>query len=141
MTYLDELKKTIQEQRDLFNLLSERLLLIDTFLESINGRDEGISNRLTANQLRIEKIKVKAEANTLSSIITEREIYFAKYAEQFQKEYDEMVSNYDLVYKKAEALKDTNRAVFYLLDKVNHQSLEESKEAKLEFYKLLKQHV
>jgi predicted outer membrane protein len=75
---------------------------------------------------------------TVEKVLKEKEDYFKKYAIQFEKDYQEANQKYKQLIEKAKIKAKTDSNVKSLLEKVNFQAIETSKELKVTFYKRFK---
>jgi len=91
------------------------------------------------NEARRNIIKTKAEIDTLKKVLEEKTIYFEKYAKRFEVEYDEMEKNYEMIIKNAHIRASKNNVLKIMLEKVNKEALLTDKEAKLYFYKKVRE--
>lgn len=131
--YIDTLKATIAKQIFLLSLLENR---IDYLKSEIDGCQ---SENYHINEARINIIKTQAEIETLEKVIAEKQDYFEKFAAHFEKEFAEMEKNYDKLMENARLKSAKNPVLKSLFDKVNKDSLKNDKEAKLFFYKKVKE--
>jgi hypothetical protein len=133
--YIDNLKATLETQKCLLSLLENRIVYLTTEI----GNAEVEHYHL--NEAKINVIKTQAEIETLKKVIAEKTTYFEKYAVNFEIEYAEMEKKYDKLIENAylRAAKNTN--LKSILDRVNKDVLKTDKEAKLLFYKTLKEHL
>lgn len=131
--YLDELMETLAPQQQLAKLLKDKIVEIKKIVEFDNTISE-----LDKINFNIEVIKTIQELFTLEKVLKEKEDYFKKYAIQFEKDYQEANQRYKQVIEKAKIKAKTDATVKSLLEKVNFQAIETSKELKVTFYKRFK---
>lgn len=131
--YLDELMETLAPQKQLAQLLKDKIVEIKKIVDSDNTISE-----LDKINFKIEVIRTTQELFTLEKVLKEKEDYFKKYAIQFEKDYQEANQRYKQVIEKAKIKAKTDATVKSLLEKVNFQAIETSKELKVTFYKRFK---
>jgi hypothetical protein len=131
--YLDELMETLAPQKQLSQLLKDKIVEIKKIVDSDNT-----INELDKINFKIEVIRTTQELFTLEKVLKEKEDYFKKYAIQFEKDYQEANQRYKQVIEKAKIKAKTDATVKSLLEKVNFQAIETSKELKVTFYKRFK---
>lgn len=131
--YLDELMETLVPQKQLAQLLKDKTEEIKKILST----DESVSELEKIN-LKIEVIRTTQELVTVEKMLKEKEDYFKKYAIQFEKDYQEANQRYKQVIEKAKIKAKTDSNVKSLLEKVNFQAIETSRELKVTFYKRFK---
>lgn len=135
-TYLDTLQKSLDTDKELLTCLIQR--------KHINKHQ---SNALDAewekNEYKILLIDNEARITTLAKVIKEKEVYFKKFAEQFDKDVEEMTSKYDSTLQKAKEVQHKNNAVNWLMTNAKFENInsdaEGAIEAKVGFYKKLKE--
>lgn len=131
--YLDELMETLAPQQQLAKLLKDKIVEIKKIVDSDNTISE-----LDKINFKIEVIRTTQELFTVEKVLKEKEDYFKKYAIQFEKDYQEANQRYKQVIEKAKIKAKTDATVKSLLEKVNFQAIETSKELKVTFYKRFK---
>jgi hypothetical protein len=131
--YLDELMETLAPQKQLAQLLKDKTVEIKKILST----DESVSELEKIN-LKIEVIRTTQELVTVEKMLKEKEDYFKKYAIQFEKDYQEANQRYKQLIEKAKIKAKTDSNVKSLLEKVNFQAIETSRELKVTFYKRFK---
>lgn len=131
--YIDTLKATLDTQNLLLQLLIKRVEYLEAEIENCPSEHYHI------NEARINIIKTKAEIDTLKKVLEEKTIYFEKYAKRFEVEYDEMEKNYEMIIKNAHIRASKNNVLKIMLEKVNKEALLTDKEAKLYFYKKVRE--
>ena len=131
--YLDELMETLVPQKQLAQLLKDKTEEIKKILST----DESVSELEKIN-LKIEVIRTTQELVIVEKMLKEKEDYFKKYAIQFEKDYQEANQRYKQVIEKAKIKAKTDSNVKSLLEKVNFQAIETSRELKVTFYKRFK---
>jgi hypothetical protein len=131
--YLDELMETLAPQKQLAQLLKDKTEEIKKILST----DESVSELEKIN-LKIEVIRTTQELVTVEKMLKEKEDYFKKYAIQFEKDYQEANQRYKQLIEKAKIKAKTDSNVKSLLEKVNFQAIETSRELKVTFYKRFK---
>jgi hypothetical protein len=131
--YLDELMETLAPQQQLSQLLKDKIVEIKKIVDSDNTISE-----LDKINFKIEVIRTTQELFTVEKVLKEKEDYFKKYAIQFEKDYQEANQRYKQVIEKAKIKAKTDATVKSLLEKVNFQAIETSKELKVTFYKRFK---
>jgi hypothetical protein len=131
--YIDTLKATLDAQNKLLFLLQQRVVYLNSEIancESVNYH---------TNEAAINIVKTNAEIETLSKVIFEKTRYFEKYAAQFEIEYAEMEKNYEMIMKNAHVRAAKNHVLKTMLEKVNKEALLTDMEAKLFFYKKVRE--
>lgn len=130
--YYSVLKENIEVQHKLLGLLEQK---VEATSEELKKPKLA---KLTAIDLEISIIRTNAEIDSLKKVLQEKETYFQKYAEKFEKDVAEMNINFAKVLKRAEfeAAKKPQLAEF--LSKGKNVDLENNLEAKLYFYNRLK---
>jgi hypothetical protein len=131
--YIDTLKATLETQRCLLSLLENRIVYLNTEI----GNAEVEHYHL--NEAKINVIKTQAEIETLKKVIAEKTTYFEKYAAHFEVEYAEMEKKYDKLIENAYLRAAKNPVLKSMLEKVNKEALKTDAEAKLFFYKKVKE--
>jgi hypothetical protein len=130
--YYSVLKENIEVQHKLLGLLEQK----------VEATREEIKNpklaKLTAIDLEISVIRTNAEIDTLKKVLQEKENYFQKYAEKFEKDVAEMNLNYAKVVKRAEFEASKKPQLSEFLSKSKNVDLEGNIEAKLYFYNRVK---
>lgn len=91
------------------------------------------------NEDQITIINTKSEISALDRVIKEKEAYFIKFMEKFIEDCDEMESNFDRVKKEAYKKAETDSSIKDFLARIFWDNLENNIEAKVQFYKLIKQ--
>jgi len=132
-SYLDELLETIKPQQELKQLLKDKAEEINKILSADNTM-----NPIDRINYKIEIVKTNQELSALEKVLKEKEDYFKKYAIQFEKDLKEANQNYKQVIQKATVKAKSDQNIKLLLDKVNLQAIETSKELKVAFYKRFK---
>ena len=131
--YIDTLKATLDTQKNLLFLYIKRIEYLKEEIENCT------SPNYHYNEAQISIIKTEAEIKTLTKIIAEKTDYFEKFAAHFEVEYAEMEKKYDNLIKNAYIRANKNPVLKKMLDVVNKDALKTDKEAKLLFYKKVKQ--
>ena len=139
-TYLDTLQASLDTDKELLKCLIQRKQILQekdyTKIEPSN------SNLFEYNEDKILLIDTEARITTLAKVIKEKEVYFKKFAEQFDKDVEEMNLKYDSTLQKAKEVQHKNNAVNWLMTNAKFENLESDAEgaieAKVGFYKKLK---
>ena len=131
--YIDTLKATLDAQNKLLFLLEQRVIYLNSEIANCE------SENYHTNEAAINIIKTRAEIDTLKKVLEEKTAYFEKYAAHFEVEYAEMERKYDKLIQNAYLRAAKNPVLKTMLEKVNKQALKTDKEAKLLFYKKVKQ--
>jgi hypothetical protein len=131
--YLDELMETLAPQKELAQLLKAKIEEIKKIVDS-----DDLISELDKINFKIEVIRTTQELFTVEKVLKEKEDYFKKYAIQFEKDYQEANQKYKQLIEKAKIKAKTYSNVKSLLEKVNFQAIETSKELKVTFYKRFK---
>jgi hypothetical protein len=131
--YIDTLKATLDAQNNLLLLLENRIV----YLKSEIANCESFNYH--TNEAGINIIKTQAEIDTLKKVLEEKTAYFEKYAAHFEVEYADMERKYDKLMENAYLRAAKNPVLKTMLEKVNKQALKTDMEAKLLFYKKVKQ--
>jgi hypothetical protein len=132
-SYLDELMETLVPQQQLAQLLKNKIEEIKKIVSSDN-----LITELDKINFQIEVIRTTQELFTFEKMLKEKEDYFKKYAIQFEKDYQEANQKYKQLIEYAKIKAKTDATVKSLLEKVNFQAIETSKELKVTFYKRFK---
>jgi len=132
-SYLDELLETLKPQQELKQLLKDKAEEINKILSADNTM-----NPIDRINYKIEIVKTNQELSAREKVLKEKEDYFKKYAIQFEKDLKEANQNYKQVIQKATVKAKSDQNIKLLLDKVNLQAIETSKELKVAFYKRFK---
>jgi hypothetical protein len=125
--------ETLAPQQQLSQLLKDKIVEIKKIVDSDNTISE-----LDKINFKIEVIRTTQELFTVEKVLKEKEDYFKKYAIQFEKDYQEANQKYKQLIEKAKIKAKTDSNVKSLLEKVNFQAIETSKELKVTFYKRFK---
>ena len=125
--YLDTLKATLENQNKLLFYLEKRIEYINAEIETCQSEHYHI------NEARINAIKTQAE------VLAEKTAYFERFAAHFEIEYAEMERKYDKLMENAHLRAKKNSILKTMLEVVNKDALKNDKEAKLLFYKKVKQ--
>jgi len=133
--YIDSLKSTLETQNKLLFYLEQRIEYINAEIETCQSEHYHI------NEARINAIKTKAEIDTLKKVISEKTEYFEKFAAHFEIEFAEMEKKYDKLIENAYLRAGKLPVLKKILDSVNKEAIKRDKEAKLFFYKQVKQHL
>jgi hypothetical protein len=131
--YINTLKQTLDNQNNLLLLLENRIDYLKTEIQNCQ------SFNYHTNEAGLNIIKTEAEIETLKKVIAEKTAYFEKYAAHFEVEYAEMERKYDKLMENAYLRAAKIPVLKSMLEKVNKQALKTDKEAKLAFYKKVKQ--
>lgn len=131
--YINTLKQTLDNQNNLLLLLENRVNYLKAEIENCQ------SFNYHTNEAGISIIKTEAEIETLKKVISEKTVYFEKYAAHFEVEFAEMERKYDKLMENAYLRSAKIPVLKTMLEKVNKQALKTDKEAKLAFYKKVKQ--
>lgn len=131
--YINTLKATLDSQNLLLKYLKQRIEYLQAEIENCPSEHYHI------NEARINIIKTQAEIDTLEKVLFEKSRYFEKFAAQFDIEYAEMEKNYEMIMKNAHIRASKNNVLKIMLDKVNKEALKTDKEAKLFFYKKVRE--
>lgn len=91
------------------------------------------------NEDQIIIINTNSEISALTRVIKEKETYFINFMQKFIEDCDEMESNFDRIKKEAYEKAKTDPAIKDFLGRIFWDNLENNIEAKVEFYKLIKQ--
>ncbi len=128
LTVLENQLKTAKLKKE---LLERRI----TFLELADMSP----NSYTGNENKIIILDTRSQISALDRVIKEKETYFIKFMEKFIEDCDEMESNFDRVKEEAYKKAETDPAIKDFLARIFWENLENNIEAKVEFYKLIKQ--
>lgn len=133
--YLDILKATLDNQNKLLSFLEKRIEYLEAEIENCPSEHYHI------NEARINIIKTLAEIETLKKVIKEKTEYFEKFAANFEYEYAEMERKYDKFMEVAFLRAGKLPKLKQFLGNANKKLLETDKEAKLFFYKKVKEYI
>lgn len=131
--YIDTLKATLKNQTNLLFFLEQRVIYLNTEIADCK------SPNYHTNEAAISIIKTQAEIETLKKVLAEKTAYFEKYAVNFEAEYGEMERKYDKLIENAYLRAAKNPVLKTMLEKVNKEALKNDKEARLFFYKKVKE--
>ena len=131
--YIDSLKATLKTQNNLLFLLQQRIVYLNTEIADCK------SPNYHTNEAAISIIKTQAEIDTLKKVLEEKTDYFEKYAKHFEVEYNEMMQKYESLMKNAYLRAAKNPVLKKLLDSANKEAINNEKEAKLFFYKKVRE--
>ena len=133
--YIDTLKATLNTQNNLLSFLKKRIEYLNSEIENSETEHYHI------NEARISIIKTESEIETLQKVITEKTNYFEKFAAHFEVEYADMERKYDKLMENAYLRSAKLPKLKNFLDNSNKKLIETDKEAKLFFYKKVKDYM
>jgi len=133
--YIDTLKATLNTQNNLLSFLKKRIEYLNSEIENSETEHYHI------NEARISIIKTQSEIETLQKVITEKTNYFEKFAAHFEVEYADMERKYDKLLENAYLRSAKLPKLKNFLDNSNKKLIETDKEAKLFFYKKVKDYM
>lgn len=134
ITYLDKLQQSLEISKELLKCLITR----KQWLKKKIYDNTSLVDMNELNEDKIIIIDTQSRIDTLAAVIREKEVYFKKFAEQFDKDIAEMNLKYDSLLQKAKEIQHKNSAVNWLMTNAKFENLEISIEAKVHFYKKLK---
>jgi len=134
-TFIDDLRDKLVPMQDMLKLLENQVKYIDEDLES------DIRSERDKNADRILRIKTLQEIDTLKKILHEKEQYFIKYSEKFDKDLAEANIHFDSVVKKAWVAAKKNPKLMELMKKANFDEANHNVESKVIMYNKFKQFV
>jgi len=134
MAYLDDLKKTLDTTIEMRDRLNSRIKFLKERCEITREYDE-----YDTNEFKITIIKTQGEIDVLNKIIKEKTEYFENYAKEYEFDLAETEKYYDSLIAKAKTLKDKSPALQHALGSVKWDVQKESEEARVFFYKRLKE--
>lgn len=129
--YLTVLENQLKTAKLKKQLLENRIV----FLENKNISES--CHEYNEDQIII--INTNSEISALTRVIKEKETYFINFMQKFIEDCDEMESNFDRIKKEAYEKAETDPAIKDFLGRIFWDNLENNIEAKVEFYKLIKQ--
>lgn len=129
--YLTVLEGQLKTAKLKKHLLEKRIV----FLENKNLSES--CHEYNEDQIII--INTNSEISALTRVIKEKETYFINFMQKFIEDCDEMESNFDRIKKEAYEKAETDPAIKDFLGRIFWDNLENNIEAKVEFYKLIKQ--
>jgi hypothetical protein len=132
-TYLKSLMDSIKETIDMRDRLNFRIKAINEKIKNNRDYDE-----YDINEFHITIIKTQGEVNALTRVINEKEQYFKNYAEEYERDLKETNLNYNAIIEKAKLVKDKRKDIANALDTVKWDIQKNSEEARVFFYKRLK---
>jgi hypothetical protein len=132
-TYLKSLMDSIKETIEMRDRLNFRIKAINEKIKNNRDYDE-----YDINEFHITLIKTQGEVNALTRVINEKQEYFKNYAEEYQRDLKECNVNYDAVVEKAKLVKSKRPDIANALDTVKWDIQKNNEEAKVFFYKRLK---
>lgn len=130
-SYLPELMATLEPQQRLLAALEKRIEIINS--------DNYSKSEFEKNEVVITTIKTQAEIDTIKHVLKEKIEYFEKFVKKFDVEYHEMELKYEMVYKNARLLMAKKPTLKRFIETSKIKEIEKDKEAKLYFYKRLKE--
>jgi 16S rRNA G527 N7-methylase RsmG len=133
--YLDTLKANLENQINLLSHLEKRIEYLNAEIENCPSEHYHI------NEARINIIKTNSEIDTLRNIIKEKSDYYEKFAANFEYEFAEMQKNYSKIMESAYLRAAKIPTLKKFLTNVNKKLIESDKEAKLYFYKKVKDYM
>lgn len=133
--YLDTLKANLENQINLLSHLEKRIEYLNAEIENCPSEHYHI------NEARINIIKTNSEIDTLRNIIKEKSDYYEKFAANFEHEFAEMQRNYSKIMENAYLRAAKIPTLKKFLTNVNKKLIESDKEAKLYFYKKVKDYM
>jgi hypothetical protein len=133
--YLDILKASLDNQNKLLSFLEKRIEYLEAEIENCPSEHYHI------NEARINIIKTLAEIETLKKVLKEKTEYFEKFAANFEYEYAEMERKYDKFMEVAFLRAAKLPKLKQFLSNANKKLIETDKEAKLFFYKKVKEYI
>lgn len=102
---LEKLQTSLATQKELLSCLKERIGINDRKINKLQQGSEPIvlslDDRERINEIFISSIKTRAEIVTLEGVIKQKEEYFKKYAEDFERDLLTANLNWDNVIGKA----------------------------------------
>jgi len=135
-SYLKTLEATLNTQKNLLHLLTERKEFI---LERIQNFSQTIDvDKLELNKLKIELIEIESRLETVHKVVKEKYDYFIAFAEQFDKKKAEADTHYKEILARARASVKSKPKLEALLNSVNWEMLDENIEMKVDLYFRLK---
>ena len=132
-TYLKSLNDTIKDTIE----MRDRLVFRNNKLEE-KFKQVGKYDDYELNEFRILMLKTQGEINALNKVINEKQEYFKNYASEYEKDLKECNVNYDAVIEKAKLLKNKRSDIANALNTVKWDVQKENEEARVFFYKRLK---
>jgi hypothetical protein len=132
-TYLKSLMDSIKETIEMRDRLNFRIKAINEKIKNNRDYDE-----YDINEFHITIIKTQGEVNALTRVINEKEEYFKNYAKEYEKDLKETNLNYNAIIEKAKLVKDKRKDIANALDTVKWDIQKNSEEARVFFYKRLK---
>jgi hypothetical protein len=133
--YLDTLKETLATQNKLLVLLEKRLEYLNSEIANCE------SPNYHTNEAQITIIKTESEILTLKKVLKEKTEYFEKFAQHFELEYADMERKYDKLMENAFLRAGKLPKLKTFLNNANKKLIETDKEAKLFFYKKVKEYI
>lgn len=133
--YLESLKAGLETQNKLLFHFEKRI----EFLKSEIANCE--SPNYHTNEAEISIIKTEAEILTIKKVLLEKTSYFEKFAAHFEVEYADMERKYEKLMENAYLRAAKLPKLKTFLDNSNKKAIETDKEAKLFFYKKVKDYM
>ena len=133
MAYLDDLKATLNTTIEMRDRLTYRLKYLTERCQFTEKYDD-----YDINEFKITMIKSQGEIDVLNKIIKEKTEYFENYAKEYELDLEETKKNYDSMIAKAKSLQAKSPALQHALGSVKWEVQKESEEARVFFYKRLK---
>lgn len=134
MAYLEDLKKTLDTTIEMRERLKKRISFLKEKSEFTRDYDE-----YEVNEFGITIIKTQGEIDVLDKIIKEKTEYFENYAKEYEHDLAETNKYYDTMVAKAKSLMDKSPALQHALKSVKWDVQKDSEEARVFFYKRLKE--
>ena len=131
--YLKSLMDTIKDTIEMRDRLNFRIKAINEKIKNNRDYDE-----YDINEFHITLIKTQSELTVLNKVIYEKETYFKNYAAEYERDLKECNLNYDSIIEKAKLVKSKRADIANALDTVKWDLQKENEEARVFFYKRLK---
>lgn len=132
-TYLKSLNDSIKDTLEMRDRLVFRNNKLEERFKQVNKYDD-----YELNEFRILILKTQGEINALNKVINEKQEYFKNYASEYEKDLKECNVNYDAVIEKAKLVKNKRSDIANALNTVKWDVQKENEEARVFFYKRLK---
>lgn len=132
-TYLKSLNDSIKDTLEMRDRLVFRNNKLEERFKQVNKYDD-----YELNEFRILMLKTQGEINALNKVINEKQEYFKNYASEYEKDLKECNVNYDAIIEKAKLVKNKRSDIANALNTVKWDVQKENEEARVFFYKRLK---
>tara|TARA_R110000868_G_scaffold46244_5_gene152935 strand:- start:107 stop:544 length:438 start_codon:yes stop_codon:yes gene_type:complete len=128
--YIDDLQASLDVTRMMQECLEKRIELGMNHMKDVSEYEQ--------NEIKILLIRTRGEIDTLKKVISEKEDYFKKYIEEYEKDVEEMNKNYDSVIQTAHAKKEGNKLLKHTMEDAKWDVINSTEQYKVAIYKRIK---